>query len=162
MWSRLGAPVLLAALAVPLGTVPSGAAPPDAAAGAGHAARQAATCSADALARPKPLRTRTGEVLGTARMYAATRGGDLGFCVRVKPVERLRTASTVVMVRKTTYDADGTRTSGGVIGGSGMWRTPIFVTGSIIGPGSSLRAVVGIQLEQGAPKGTATLRGTLD
>ncbi len=155
MRNRLGVPALLLplALALPVGLAPAVAV---------TAAPGAARCSSDALGPATALRTKAGDRLGTARMYAASAGDDLGFCVRVRPVQRLRTSSTVVVMRKKTYDAEGNPTSSGVIGGSGSWRTPFLVTGSIVTPGSSMKAVVGLQAQQGAPRATAVLTGTLD
>lgn len=152
MRTRLGAPALLLALALPVGAAPAVAVSP----------APAASCSSDALGPAKALRTRAGDTLGTARMYAATAGDDLGFCVRVRPVRRLRTDSTVVMMRKKTYDAEGNRTSEGLIGGSGLWKHPLLVTGSIITPGSTMKATIGLQRGPGAPKARAVLTGTLD
>lgn len=157
MLTRLGVPALLLAL-----TVPVGVAPPTQAGATDTVVRvaQAAACSSTALGSRKTIRTKAGVKLGSARMYAATDGEDLGFCVRITPVKKLRSKYTIATVKNQTFDATGSPSSSGLAGGSGYWKHPFLVTGSIFEPGSTMEATASIKPSRGK-KGTAELTGTL-
>jgi hypothetical protein len=120
----------------------------------------AGTCTTTRLSGSEPIRTRTGKKLGTAQMFVATSGGDLGFCVRIKPVKPLRKLTTQALLPHETYYPDGQRSSSGLIGGSGQWRYPILVTGSAFGTGYSMRATPRIVVP-GGPSGKAKISGML-
>lgn len=130
------------------------------AASAGPHAAAAGTCTNTKLSGTQPVRSRSGKKLGTAQMFAASRGDDLGFCVRVKPVKALRKVTTQALLPHKTYFPDGNRSSSGLIGGSGLWRYPFLVTGSDFGPGYSMKATAKIVVP-GGPSGKAKLEGTL-
>lgn len=154
--SRLAVPALLLALVVPVTLAPPTAAVP----AERSASAEKARCGSTAISGRMPIRTRSGAKLGTARMYTGTRGEDLGFCVRITPVRKLRSKYTIAMIKDATYDEEGNRTSYGLIGGSGAWKHPFVYTGTIYGPGDSMKAAISLKPSRGK-KGTVTLRGTL-
>lgn len=154
MLRRLGVPALLIALAVPLGLTPAtGAAPASDVAPRAVASR----CPATALTDRAVVRTKAGARLGTARMYLAPSGDEFVFCVRVTPVERLRSRDTVAFLRHSTVDADGQRSPSMSIGMS--WRHPFVLYGTFE-PGSGLVAVATLRTPAGT-KGTARVSGTV-
>jgi hypothetical protein len=158
MSTRPGVPALLLALAL---TAPVTLAAPKYAVPAASAAGAAdGTCTTTALTGRTAIRTKSGTKLGTARMYTATSGEDLGFCVRITPVKRLRSKYTIASVKNETFDPTGAPSSSGLAGGSGYWKDPFLVTGTIFEPGSSMEATVTIK-PSGGRKGTAKLTGTL-
>lgn len=148
----------LVAAALTTGQATAAAAGSSAAGPASYAA--AGTCSTTALSGSKPVKSRSGKKLGTAKMFAATRGEDLGFCVRIKPIKPLRKITTQAFLPHKTYYPNGDRSSSGLVGGSGLWRYPFLVTGTILGPGSSMKATARIKVP-GGPSGKAKLVGTL-
>ena len=154
MLRRLGVPVLLLALAVPLGAAPVAAAPP----AADVAQRAAASrCTTASLVDRSAIRTEAGAKLGTARMYAARSGDGLDFCVRITPVDRLRSRDTVAFLRHSTVDADGHQSPSMSIGLS--WRHPFVLYGTFE-PGSGVVAVATLRTPAGT-KGTARVSGTV-
>ncbi|PUA79039.1 hypothetical protein [Nocardioides currus] len=155
--ARVGsALVLTGLLAAPMGVAPAGAAEH----AAGRIAASDGTCTSTKLTGDKPIRSKAGKKLGTAQMFTATRGGDLGFCVRITPIKPLRKVTTQALLPHQTFFADGQPSSHGLIGGSGLWRHPFLVTGSDVGTGYSMKATARLVVP-GGPSGTAKLEGTL-
>ena len=154
MLRRLGVPALLVALALPLGAVPAASAAlvPDAPAQAA-----AGRCPAESLRDRAAIRTEAGARLGTARMYVTPRDDEHVFCIRVTPVERLRSPDTSAFVRHRKVDADGRRWPSMTIGMS--WRKPFVLYGSFE-PGSGIAALVTLRTPDGT-KGTARIRATV-
>lgn len=118
------------------------------------------TCTTTKLSGTKPIKTRSGNKLGTAQMFAATSGDDSGFCVRIKPIKSLRKITTQALLPHKTYFPDGDRSSSGLVGGSGAWRYPFLVAGSDFGTGDSMTATAKIVVP-GGPSGKAKIEGTL-
>ena len=154
MLRRSGVPALLIALAVPLGLTPVAAAAP-----ASDVAPRAVAgrCPATALADRAVIRTEAGARLGTARMYVSQSGDQFVFCVRITPVERLRSRDTVAFLRHSTVDADGHQSPSMSIGLS--WRHPFVLYGTFE-PGSGVVAVATLRTPAGT-KGTARVSGTV-
>lgn len=149
--------VLVIAAALMLVPVSSTARPVDS---AGERAGSGATCTTTKLTASTAIRSRAGKKLGTAQMFAGSSGDDLGFCVRIKPVKTLRKVTTQALLPHVTYFPDGSRSSSGLVGGSGAWRTPFLVTGSDFGPGYSMKATAKIVVP-GGPSAKAKIEGTL-
>jgi uncharacterized low-complexity protein len=118
------------------------------------------SCTKTKLSGTKAIRTRSGKKLGTAQMFVATQAKDLGFCVRISPTQPLRKITTQALLPHKTYYPDGERSSNGLIGGSGLWRYPLLVTGSDFGTGYSMKATAKIVVP-GGPSGKAKISGTL-
>lgn len=123
-------------------------------------AASASTCGTEALTKKKAVRTRSGARIGTAQAFPARNGDELGFCIRISPVPRLRTDSTLAGFSWKDFDAEGRRGSSGAIGGPGYWRDPFLLEGNIYETGSMVKGVAKIQVA-GGPSGTAKLRATL-
>jgi hypothetical protein len=143
-----------------LASAPTASGAPSSASGSEAQAATAGTCTTTKLTGSKPIRTRSGKKLGTAQMFAATSGEDLGFCVRIKPIKPLRKTTTQALLPHSTYFPDGQRSSSGLVGGSGAWRDPFLVTGSDFGTGYSMKATAKIVVP-GGPSGKAKIEGTL-
>lgn len=118
------------------------------------------SCTKTKLSGTKAIRTRSGKKLGTAQMFVATQAEDLGFCVRISPIQPLRKITTQALLPHKTYSPNGERSSNGLIGGSGLWRYPFLVTGSDFGTGYSMKATAKIVVP-GGPSGKARISGTL-
>ena len=154
MLRRLGVPVLLLALAVPLGAAPVAAAPP----AADVAQRAAASrCTTASLVDRSAIRTEAGATLGTARMYAARSGDGLDFCVRITPVDRLRSRDTAAFLRWSTVSPDGVE-SPLVPTIRLSWKSPFVLHGAE--PGETMKAVATLRAPDGT-KGTARISGTV-
>ncbi|MCF6379647.1 hypothetical protein L2K70_18705 [Nocardioides KLBMP 9356] len=154
MLRRLGVPVLLVALALGLGAVPAASAAPASDVGARAAA---ARCPDESLSDRAAVRTEAGARLGTARMYVTPRDDEFVFCIRVTPVEHLRSRDVSAFVRHRRVAADGGRWPSVTIKMS--WRRPFVVYGSFE-PGSGIAALVTIKTPDGT-RGTARVRATV-
>lgn len=117
-------------------------------------------CTSEVLSKKKAIRTRSGAKLGTAQVFGATRGKHAGFCIKTSPVRRLRKVTTLLEVKNKTFFPDGSRSSSGVMGGSGLWRHPFILTGSDFGSGYTIKAVVKLKVP-GGRSGKAKVTGTL-
>lgn len=153
MLRHVGVPALLVALAVPLGAVPVAAAPDS------DVARRAAAsrCPATALSDRVAIRTEAGVRLGTARIYVVPAGDEANLCVRITPVERLRSPDTAAFLRWSIVSPDGVESpSFPTIRLS--WKRPFRLLGEE--PGSTLKAVATLRTPDGT-KGIARISGTV-
>lgn len=103
------------------------------------------------------IRTESGAKLGTVRMYVVRDGDEVRFCVRITPVERLRSRDTDAFLRHHEVDADGQQSLSLSIDMS--WRHPFVLYGARE-PGSSLVAVATLRTPSGM-RGTARVTGTV-
>ncbi|WP_162799462.1 hypothetical protein [Nocardioides sp. 616] len=117
-----------------------------------------AKCLSESISPKKAIRAKSGAKLGTAQVFRAAAGDEVGFCVRVQPVPRLRKKMTSVTLKDETFFPDGSRSSSGMKGGS--WRNRMMTTGSDFGPGFSYRGVVRLKAP-GGPVGTVTVTAVL-
>ena len=155
MLRRLGVPALLLTLTVAIAGTPAATA---AAPASDVVARPAATrCPDESLSDRAVIRARDGARLGIARMYVTPMNDEFVFCVRVTPVERLRSRDTLVFVRHRTVGVESEQSPSMTIGIS--WRRPFVLYGSFE-PGSGIAAVTTIRASDGT-RGKARIRATV-